>query len=559
LIVEKGYATTSHPRSLAATLLSDWVFTQHPKSVREVMSLALDGSGLKLLLAASDGQYRSSSSLVLPNKCGGDILVKRCFEILRGDPPIDYAHQVLKTAKANAGPEELKALWMGEALRGGGQASANWLRRGGLLGVLEHLTEDEMNRFCSLGPLDVPSLVAAMHAGKADFVEAHEPMCRAIVDAVLDVRYWRPFPGETILDQFAAAFHPLRYARAFLVAVDAPLEWVWRNESALEALEPEKFVDRAYSATLQACLSAVASAKASSLRPTSEWANELAPWNGLVEGFRSVWGERLAIFFMANVASGIRSSTEKCSEFSRLLDNSQALCKRCRYARLRAGSVTWWRSQLSSVNTSGDSMLVSLLLLTWGSPSTLGALCGSLQPILDHMPPEAWSSLIRCTLESVSLLGSRMPRGSISVASLPEALSPRTVAALATRTKGIVSRQLYDRYLSDYKGSDPVVLDFCQEQALDVANIYTSKWRPNLELLASTYAQGVLSSACQEVGVRQHAYPSMARVNYCEAIVTAAEKFPMSVVRLAETICRNALTSKIIPVAEVAKNEGWFA
>jgi len=158
----------------------------------------------------------------------------------------------------------------------------------------------------------------------------------------------------------------------------------------------------------------------------------------------------------------------------------------------------------------------------------------------------------------VSLLGDRISRGSLSIASLPDTLSPRTVAALATRAEGTFGKQLYDRYLSEYKGSDPVVLEFCQEQALDLASMYSSKWKPNLEQLASTYAQGILSRGCREVRSRRHPYPSKARVKQCEAIVKEAEKFPMSVVGLAEEICRNALTSKIIPVAEVARNEGWF-
>jgi len=37
---------------LAATLLADWVFTQHPKSMKHVVSLILDGLGLRFLLAS---------------------------------------------------------------------------------------------------------------------------------------------------------------------------------------------------------------------------------------------------------------------------------------------------------------------------------------------------------------------------------------------------------------------------------------------------------------------------------------------------------------------------
>jgi len=52
LAEEEGYRHTNHPRLLAATLLADWVFTQHPKSMKHVVSLILDGLGLRFLLAS---------------------------------------------------------------------------------------------------------------------------------------------------------------------------------------------------------------------------------------------------------------------------------------------------------------------------------------------------------------------------------------------------------------------------------------------------------------------------------------------------------------------------
>jgi hypothetical protein len=57
LVHDKGFSDTSHPRLLALTLLSDWVFTQHPKSMRQVLGLALDDVGFPLVLA-SMGRHR---------------------------------------------------------------------------------------------------------------------------------------------------------------------------------------------------------------------------------------------------------------------------------------------------------------------------------------------------------------------------------------------------------------------------------------------------------------------------------------------------------------------
>lgn len=133
------------------------------------------------------------------------------------------------------------------------------------------------------------------------------------------------------------------------------------------------------------------------------------------------------------------------------------------------------------------------------------------------------------------------------------------MVALATRTRGSVTRELYERYLSNYKGTDLCVLDFCQEQALDISNVRTNRWSPNLEQVALAYARGVVSHACHQLGPRGYYYASRARVTHCEAIVADAERFPMPLVAHAEAICRNALAPGIVPVAEVAKKEAWFA
>jgi hypothetical protein len=78
------------------------------------------------------------------------------------------------------------------------------------------------------------------------------------------------------------------------------------------------------------------------------WATNLSPWNNLVEIIRQGWGDVWICFHFANIASGIKSSSETYKEFSDLLDHSKDLCKRARYARLRAGQYSWWESKLKN-------------------------------------------------------------------------------------------------------------------------------------------------------------------------------------------------------------------
>ena len=107
LIEEEGYCLISHPRVLAATLLSDWLFKQHPKSVRVVVELILDGLGLRYVLPSNSRRIGSGNPLVLPKGCGQEELIKHCFKILGDAPPKDYALDVIDLLKANATTDEI--------------------------------------------------------------------------------------------------------------------------------------------------------------------------------------------------------------------------------------------------------------------------------------------------------------------------------------------------------------------------------------------------------------------------------------------------------------------
>ena len=89
-----GFNVISHPRMLAATLLGDWVFTQNPRSVQQVVELTLQKESLRYVLAPFENRRIRpgvQNPLVLPPRCGRDELIKRCFEMLRGAPPRDVA------------------------------------------------------------------------------------------------------------------------------------------------------------------------------------------------------------------------------------------------------------------------------------------------------------------------------------------------------------------------------------------------------------------------------------------------------------------------------------
>jgi hypothetical protein len=144
LTIQEGYCLISHPRVLSSMLLSDWVFTQHPRSVHEVVSLILDGIGLRYISTSNNRRLSMGNPLVLPKNCGQDELITRCFEILRSIPPRDYALEVIDVVKANATSDNITSLWSKEIRAKIGRESTQWLEYGLLLNVLPQLPLDEL-------------------------------------------------------------------------------------------------------------------------------------------------------------------------------------------------------------------------------------------------------------------------------------------------------------------------------------------------------------------------------------------------------------------------------
>ncbi len=77
-----GFEDTSYAQELAATLLSDWVFAQHPKSMRQVVAIIISPLSLRKIVAGRSHRGREKL-IALPQGNGRDEIVKKCFEFLR--------------------------------------------------------------------------------------------------------------------------------------------------------------------------------------------------------------------------------------------------------------------------------------------------------------------------------------------------------------------------------------------------------------------------------------------------------------------------------------------
>lgn len=558
LIIDEKFRLTTHPRMLGATLLSDWVFTQNPKSVQAVVGLILDGIGLRYLVAAgSAGRRRRRiwNPVVLPTKCGNDQLVSACFEILTRDSSQDYVFAVIELLRANAPISDLIKQWL---QRFEHTRRLTWLDYGVQLGVLPFIELNELDR---LVDKEIERAAPILYRGRRlDFFEASEQRFNLAVCAILNgsLKALSQRRVESALDALAQALNINRYGFALRERVPIPLSELFEQRygpsmfkwSSDLATNTEGYMQH------KNCMTVAGVAEEESRRSAAEWASELEPWSRVVETSRQMWGDQWAIYCLANLAAGIKSTKNRGKDGSDLLDDSCPLCPRARHARLKSANKSWWQAQFQVAALGHHREFLCLVALSWAKPEVLVSLIEVLDENLRKLSQDEWSRLFRA-VGRTAIWGYSRPdeRGSdFGIEDLPSSISPRTVVALASRGSAKTSRGLYVRCLEHLKSTDNDILEFMLNQAADAGRFGTEEWSPDLNNIRKCYSAGAGSSNLRIARTERRAMP----IEMASTIASCPNSYPTALLEIAIEVCTRAVASNARPVATVADDEGWF-
>ena len=114
---------------------------------------------------------------------------------------------------------------------------------------------------------------------------------------------------------------------------------------------------------------------------------------------------------------------------------------------------------------------------------------------------------------------------------------------------------MYERYLADYKGDDSIVVSLCADVQVLRALGDETMWPQAIEGLKSSYRLGAPTSRLFSHGLEP--IPTLPGP-VAREVVDQPLNFPAAIVRLAEACCRQLDAARILPVGQVATNEGWF-
>ena len=557
---DEVFRCTSHPQLLTATLLGDWVFSQRPRAIQDAVDLLLEPRGLRMLVAGAESGIRQIEDVIVRDPAGRHRLIDACKELVRPNRPIEQVMDVVRSVLCpNSEPEELFDWWV-EELR---SASETQARHWCVLG--EHLQcWSIVDLDTAIGLLDqeeVPSssvISGLLHANRMDVLESSEELFEAAVEAVLAGervgRSRRSFLLQRLawsVEQPYLGSHNPRAAFAREVSLNQYLHRFRGYEGYEEDNTWPSYGMAERSARLVEAFTSAAE------RPLADWNTSIEPWDRIIQQCISEFGERTRFVELANLAAGIRSTEEKCQDSPDLFDIDRPMVRRARYARLRAGSQTWWSKQLQSATTAHEVWMALLLFATWAGARAIEELAEAFDKLIVNLGASEWYSLhssLRTAVETNSGRSWIKPL-EIRVPTLPPSLSVRTVALLAQRCTPENADDLYERYLADYKGDDLIVVTLRADIQVLRALGDATKWYQAIEGLRSSYNLGAPTSRVfyQRVG-RNPTFPE----TVAREVVDQPLEFPAAVVRVAETCCRQLDAARILPVGRVATDEGWF-
>ena len=547
-------------------LLSDWVFTQHPKSVNQVIELILDGIGLRCVLMTDSRRVGTGNPLILPKQSGRTELINRCFRILLDNPPRDYALDIIDLIRSNPGPDELKDTWLNNLpSKSNLDLRISWLEYGLHLGVLSKLSIKELDEITdhTASAKDDRVIDLLFRAKRFDYLEKDDESISSVINCILrrEVTAFRYQRSSSILELLCHSIDPAQYTIAFRSPQSVPLALVWENH-------PRGMVDvnkevaqielKTSNAQLAKCLEIIKISQRVAEYHAHEWSTSINHWNELIESLRTAFGDQWSIYHLANISSGIRSQTETCKDFNELLDRTVPLAKRARYARLRSGSIPWWKRQFQAAKDNLDNMLILLILLTWTNQATVLGLIDKIEESILRLTKDEWLLLYDSITSGIILTRNQTYTQQFTPSDFPESVSDRFAILMSARTGEEGDEIIFSRYLSNYNGSDPKVLQFCQEQATSLALSHKSNWNEIMNIISRSYMKGIVAEPYSIHRFTRSKEKISLPTEAAEQIASHPDHYPSFLVALAESICKSAVASRVIPVGQVAKDEKWF-
>jgi hypothetical protein len=546
---------TSYPKILILMLLSDWVFTQQPHTIKRLIAHLVNQPGLKILLA-NVSRDRASVALLPPERCGRDDLLTAIEKWFNSGVDADVCSVLATSVRDGLAKDSAANFWTALVPAAGQEDS--WFLFGRLVGAFSRLTHaDARSFFTKYGDGFLRHLCAAE---RHDIIEADPEMFElAAKTAIRTSGSSLPFlysPGRDLsfLGSFGITLDLSIYTILFdrdwgeAILAAQPYRSILRVARSI----PDSFnpIAPAFeSATIESCKRFVSRFEETIDLPSSEWAQSLKPWSAIVQAGIKEWGISPAFIDMALIAAGIASKEERGKFGMDFQDEAVSICETLRFARLKSGAPQWWSSQLEFMKSNFHLALTTLLC--WATVRTILQLAPQIEPMIDSLSEVDWFNLVE-RIKRIARIGASSNASSAEVATVA---SDRLFLALALRLARADSDLVIFSRSKNYKGEDAKLLEACRDSALRIAPESPSAWNQAIHLTELAYSA--------KVGTGQILRRARPELNIPESIAKkvcgSAGRFPLALVYFAQSSLQSTRASEIgKPLGELARKDRWF-
>jgi len=551
---------TNYPRLITSQILSDWVFTQYPLLLKDVVRIIVNGINIGNIIN-QEGRFINNEPILLPNECGRAEVVDECFEQLKKFPHNDYAFELIGLIRNN--PHRTIELWSQNLPFVKGEQLTKWLEYAYLLEIVYKLDDEKLIEIVLADDAleQNKRLQLLINGNKLSLIDKNKELKEVVFEGILEntINVHNRDLSEHSFQFLTFTLHPYLLSNVFdsdnsnISFVDYLTRRVRyypnSNQESIIKFNIKDSIDESilkFSNQIEPIL----------LKSISEWRTSIQPWEILVESIRKIVGEKWRIYIISVIAAGIKSKDETYDDFSDLNDISKSLCKRVRHARMKSGNISYWENELENSSNITFSLLV---FITWGTPKTIIKLLEKLIIILHGLPNDEFIQLndgLRRTTNKSLFSSSQVKE--IQKHLSKENISDKLKYVILHRFgEGDKQRFIY----LNIKNCQDVSEEITELRLNYLVELYLNKSndRSILQEIKDIYSTFI------KYGEHYMPYYHYSRneefkipIEIAQEIMLESKNYPRIIASVAERSCRLNANKHLIAVGQVAQDEKWF-
>ena len=571
LAEKPGYCLINQPRRLAMMLLGDYVFSQSPKYMRQLIDFVTAEPEFQRMTANYDRPY--SLGMRLPEAAGGKLLVDTCIRKLDQEHDPVLQRILIRVITANADHELRKSIW---------QTRFNNKRM--LRDSLFEANEFRVSKYFSLD--EILEFTNDDLRLRLKWLIQTNQYDRIIDDAILYAEAFKALFDFELTLLFRIRHSSKRVNNPLLIlkelldpyALADRLNFPDTDDGigklrffSYEYEDGEKFGDDPLAKLTEFVIELME-------EPISRWKTDLSLWSRLVDrGFEVAPSTRLfsSIALISTAVENRHSANSSDSdmavdkirsdakiELSYKSDAqkvdcfapTQGLAERIHFARHQSCNTEWWCRQLDKYDGYSQVILLSTLIC-WGEPSMLKSLSIRVSRMLDSLDAESWASLWTNTDLVLDAGENEITRLDEDWFFGEDSLSPRLAVTLIRRlAKDANRRTVIRRCFHNYEGCDPKIVQIVAAWELSSGSPENIDWLFLKRLSKLTRKHGI-TNLFSYYDQRQNIDVPL---GVAEEVLKSCEIHSRQFVNLCERSLQTRVAKEATTVAAVAEKDGWF-